>query len=166
MSGSKSSQASTTTNTTVNNVLDGGAIQASFDFATNIADEGFDSVNDAVKTAGETTKHALDSNVTVTKEAFENYEDITETALDNSLLLSQDALTKLTESNNKSLDTLANIQSNQNSSNAALLKGIQSTVKSNNTGGASDVLETQKVALYVIGAMMLIIALMAMRRGK
>ncbi|WP_269472590.1 hypothetical protein [Vibrio taketomensis] len=37
MSRSRSSQASTVTNTNINNVLDGGAIKSSFDFADGLA---------------------------------------------------------------------------------------------------------------------------------
>ncbi len=41
MSKSSSSQKSTTTNTNINNVLDGGAIKESFDFASGVTDEAF-----------------------------------------------------------------------------------------------------------------------------
>ncbi|WCE29970.1 hypothetical protein [Vibrio sp. SCSIO 43137] len=155
MSKSKSSQSSVTNNTTTNNVLDGGAIKASFDFAENMAEEGFESVNEAVKTAGNASVKAIDGNVEVSKAALNTVANISDMALD-----------KFADVSNGSLDTLAALQNSQNSSNAQLLKGIQSTIKSTNTGGASDVLENQKISLIVIAVVIVIVAWLAFRKGK
>ncbi|KXF81198.1 hypothetical protein [Enterovibrio coralii] len=147
MSRSKSSQQSSTTNNNINNVLDGGAIKQSFDFAAGVADEAFDSVDNAVVTVENTATKALSVNEEVVDEAFDTYD-----------ALASAALNRLTEQNNRSLDTLAGLQGKQASNNFKLLEGIQKTIRNDNTGGVSDFLDTQKVLYGVMGIALLVTA--------
>lgn len=177
MSKSKSSQQSTVNTHHENNVLDGGAIKDSFKFASDVSDEAFDSVNDAVRSsngvasdavdlAGDVTSKALDANTSVIDEAFDKYESLSKGAFDVTQGVTSSALNKFAEQNNKSLDSLAMLQGGQATANFELLKGIQSTVKSSNSGGASDVLENQKAGFVVVGVVVVVLVLAWMFKGK
>ncbi|PKF48688.1 hypothetical protein [Enterovibrio nigricans] len=153
MSRSKSSQQSSTTNTNINNVLDGGAIKQSFDFASGLADEAFDSVDNAVKTVESTTAKALSVNAGVVDEAFDTYSTLADTALE-----------AFTAQNNRSLDTLAGLQGQQASNNFKLLEGIQKTIRNDNTGGVSEFLDAQKVLYGVAGLAIVVVVFIWGRR--
>ena len=158
MSRSKSSQRSSVTNNNINNVLDGGAIKASFDFADGLADEAFDSVNNAVDVTKNATQEALKVNADVSKHALDMYGEISEEASDTNKAVIGSALERFQEQNNKSLDALAGLQGTQASNNFKLLEGIQKTIRNDNTGGATQILDNQKV-LYIGGAIVFALTL-------
>lgn len=162
MSRSKSSQSSVVNNHNINNVLDGGAIKASFDFADGIADEAFDSLGNSLDVVSD----ALKSNEAVTTKALDTNSHVIDEAFDNSEVITRSALESLREQNNRSLDTLAGLQGQQASTNFKLLEGIQSTVKSNNTGGASDVLTNQKYLYLVMALVVIGFLVLTMNKGK
>ncbi len=156
MSRSRSSQASTVTNTNINNVLDGGAIKSSFDFADGLAQEAFDSVD-----------HAVDVTKSATQTALKENSHVTEEALDTNKQVIQSALERFQEQNNRSLDALAGLQGTQASNNYKLLDGIQKTIRNDNSGGASEILESQKTLYLVMGALLLVVFIVfAFKQGK
>ncbi|WP_114787319.1 hypothetical protein [Vibrio tetraodonis] len=154
MSRSRSSQASSVTTHNINNVLDGGAIKNSFDFASGIADEAFDSVDNAVDVSRDVANNALDKNT-----------DLARLALDANANVIGEALDNFATQNNRSLDALAGLQGTQATNNFKLLEGIQKTIRNDNSGGATEVLENQKY-LYLVLAALLIVFLFLINRGK
>ncbi|PKF48711.1 hypothetical protein [Enterovibrio nigricans] len=164
MSRSKSSQRSSTTNTNINNVLDGGAIKQSFDFAAGVADEAFDSVDTAIKTVEGTTAKALSVNAGVVDEAFDTYSTLADTAMEAFSAQNNRALDAITEQSNRSLDTLSGLQGQQASNNVKLLEGIQKTIRNDNTGGVSEFLDSQVVLYGVIGVVIVALILILGRR--
>lgn len=177
MSRSRSSQSSVVNNHNINNVLDGGAIKSSFDFATGIAEEAFDSVNSSVGQSAEMVEEALKLNKEITGSALTINQDVTHKAIDantqvideafdNNNFVTQAALESLREQNNRSLDALAGLQGQQATTNFELLKGIQSTVNSSNTGGASEVLANQKFLYIVMALMVLGLFVLGSKKGK
>jgi hypothetical protein len=143
MSRSNSSQQSSVSNTNINNVLDGGAIKQAFDFAEKSSEEAFD-------TAQKSTDSAISANKDITKAALTINKDVSQSALKSNQDVVNEALNKLQEQNNRSMDALAGLQGKETSNNFELLKGIQNTINTSNTGGASGVLDNQKWALLAV----------------
>ena len=170
MSRSRSSQSSSVSNTNINNVLDAGAIKSSFEFASGIADEAFDSVDSAMSVTeravehnADVTREALAANSKVIDEAFDGYDSLSSRAFESNSNVVAAALERLQTQNNRSLDALAGLQGAQASNNFKLLQGIQNTVRDDNSGGALVLLENQKY-LYLVFALLAVGAFLIMRK--
>ena len=155
MSRSSSSQASSVTNNNINNVLDGGAIKSSFDFASGIADEAFDSVDNAVDVTKDVANNALDKNSDLARVALNSNQSVIEEALDN-----------FATQNNRSLDALAGLQGTQATNNFKLLEGIQKTIRNDNSGGATEVLENQKYLYFAMAALLIVFLILINQKVK
>ncbi|MDC5704674.1 hypothetical protein OPW13_12480 [Vibrio europaeus] len=177
MSRSSSSQASSVTNNNINNVLDGGAIKSSFDFASGIADEAFDSVDNAVSlTKGVTlgaidansdvARAALNTNENVIEEAFDKYESLSSEAFEANNSVVNKALDSFQTQNNRSLDALAGLQGTQATNNFKLLEGIQKTIRNDNSGGATEVLENQKYLYFAMAALLIVFLILINQKVK
>lgn len=187
MSRSASSQRSSNTTTNINNVLDGGAIKSAFDFAESVSDEAFDVGSSAVKAASETSVAASKSSAESAKsaidgmqknselafefgeglagEAFDTFDKLSTQAFQTNEDVTKRAMDNLATQNNLSLSALARLQNEAQGSNKQLLDGITSLVKSNNTGGASDVLESnQKVYVAVAVVLLAVMVLLAIKK--
>lgn len=158
---SKSSNSSTTTNTSGQNAIEGDNLGVAISGVNNSTINATMTDHGAVDAAFEFGGELVDSNERVTMQAMDTTQGIAETAIDEVADFAGDSLNTFASTNSENLNMLAGLAGNQAAQNSKNLESMMDLAKFKQDGGQT---ENSKMMVILVVALMLILGVVMVKK--